>query len=196
MHRFVLSSKVPPLKTVNWAKVPFLTVLKPYLIKKLTRCITVPDFDFLITEMLCIRVTSDKPYQLFRYSPPEHILGRQHWKAFRQIVPHLVSKLADNSRASPVSFLSASLNYLFDGLQVLVLLVSGVHLEKLSRDQMWLLVKHLLVSVKTVIKSYFIFRLRISLRDVERCKMTFKVRHLDVMLVISVDARGNYKFTL
>ena len=93
MHGLVSSAKVSPLETVNRSQVPFLPLGEAYTIEELSRCIAIPDLDFLVTEQFGIGLSINKPDELLSYTPPKHILRSKHWETLAQVIPHLVTKL-------------------------------------------------------------------------------------------------------
>lgn len=108
-----------PLEAINWSEIPLFSILKAEVIQELSRGVTVPYPNFLVTKELGICLTFDEPSELFGETPPKYILCGKNWEALRQVKPHLVSKLSEDACTGTVLLVFASADNILNNLQVL-----------------------------------------------------------------------------
>lgn len=117
---------MPPLEAVDWAEIPFLTVLQTEVVQKLSGGISVPDFDLFVTEELCISFAVNEPHKLFGDTSPKYILGRQDWEALAKVVSHLMAEFGVDTGSRSIILVFTSLNDILDHFKVLELLMLRV----------------------------------------------------------------------
>ena len=92
MHSLVCCTKVPPLEAIDRAEIPLFSVSEALFVKELSSCISVPNTNFLITQILSVCVTFKEPNELLCYTPPEHVFGGQHRETLTKVIAHLTSE--------------------------------------------------------------------------------------------------------
>ena len=174
-----------PLESIDWAKVTFFSLSQSLRIKEFPAAVPVPNSNFLITESLDARLALDEPQQLLDDSFPIDILSRLQRETLTEIIPHLLSELAQHTSIGSIPFGVSCLDQVFDSFEILHLFMRREKRYDPVWHQSWVSIEDIHVSINYEVIRDFV--LHISLRD---------VNWLEDRLVESAQSRVTFKFTV